>query len=251
MKYSVLFKGYPLKLRSGVLLYGPPGCGKTMLGMTVAARCHLNFLSIKGPELLNKYIGASEAGVRDLFLKAKAARPAIVFLDEFEAIAPRRGSSQNTGVTDRVVNQFLCELDGVEARTDVFVLAASSRPDLIDPALLRPGRLDKLIYCGWPDREERKEIIENMQLKAGFDSLESAQIAEATEGFSGADLQGLFNNLFIRKAHSLSVDTSAVLEELKSIRPALNRKQMEDYTRRYDLFRNHKSEPAGTRVALF
>lgn len=251
MKYSVLFKEYPLKLRSGVLLYGPPGCGKTMLGMTVAARCHLNFLSIKGPELLNKYIGASEAGVRDLFLKAKAARPAIVFLDEFEAIAPKRGSSHNTGVTDRVVNQFLCELDGVEARTDVFVLAASSRPELIDPALLRPGRLDKLIYCGWPNREERKDIIDKMQIRTGFDEVDSAQIADATDGFSGADLQGLFNNLFIRKAHSLPVNTSSTLEELNSLRPALNRKQVEAYTHRYALFRGHKSETTGTRVALF
>ena len=250
MKYSGLFKSYPMKLRSGVLLYGPPGCGKTMLGMTIAARCHLNFLSIKGPELLNKYIGASEAGVRDLFIKAKSARPAVIFLDEFEAIAPKRGSSHNTGVTDRVVNQFLCELDGVESRTDVFVIAASSRPDLIDAALLRPGRLDKLIYCGWPGNTQRKDIIEKLLRKAGIEGVDLEHIAEQTEGFSGADLQGLVNNLVIRRAHGETMSSEMTLQELHIIRPALNKKQAEEYNQRYERFRSRKTEATGTRVAL-
>jgi peroxin-1 len=143
-KFRDIFAQVPLKLRSGLLLYGPPGCGKTLLASAVAKECGLNFISVKGPELLNKYIGQSEQGVRDVFDRAATAAPAILFFDEFEAIAPKRGG-ESTGVTDRVVNQFLCQLDGVEGRSGVYVLAASSRPDMIDPALLRPGRLDKAI----------------------------------------------------------------------------------------------------------
>lgn len=158
-KYARLFNKVPIKLRSGLLLYGPPGSGKTMLGNAVAAQCGLNFIAVKGPELLNKYIGASEQNVRDLFARAAAAAPCCLFFDEFESIAPKRGGD-STGVTDRVVNQFLVQLDGVESRNGVYVLGASSRPDLIDPALLRPGRLDKCIYCPLPETpEDRFEIL--------------------------------------------------------------------------------------------
>jgi len=158
-RYARIFSKVPVKLRSGILLYGPPGSGKTMLGNAVAAQCGLNFISVKGPELLNKYIGASEQNVRDLFARAQAAAPCVIFFDEFESIAPKRGGD-STGVTDRVVNQFLCQLDGVEGRAGVYVVAASSRPDLIDPALLRPGRLDKAVYCALPETEaERLDIL--------------------------------------------------------------------------------------------
>ena len=251
LKYSALFQTYPLKLRSGILLYGPPGCGKTMLGLTVAERCKLNLISVKGPELLNKYIGASEAAVREVFQRAKAARPSLVFFDEFEAIAPKRGSSTNTGVTDRIVNQFLCELDGVESRTDVFVLAASSRPELIDAALLRPGRLDKLVYCGFPDEEARKDIITKMNAKAKFD-IPVDELAQRTSGFSGADLQGLFTSLSIVSAHSPApINPATALAALESQRPTLSAKQVQDFERRYQLFRGGKTETAGTKVALY
>ena len=146
-KYAKLYEHTPIKLPAGLLLYGPPGCGKTLLASAVANECGLNFISVKGPEVLNKYIGASEQAIRDLFARAAAAAPAVLFLDEFDSIAPRRGAD-NTGVTDRLVNQLLTFLDGVEARKGVYVLAATSRPDMIDPALLRPGRLDKALYCG-------------------------------------------------------------------------------------------------------
>lgn len=156
-KYSFLFKSTPIRQRSGILLYGPSGCGKTLLASAIAKECGLNFISVKGPELLNKYIGASEQSVRDMFGRASAAAPCILFFDEFDAIAPRRGHD-NTGVTDRVVNQFLTQLDGVEVIEGVYVLAATSRPDLIDPALLRPGRLDKCLFVGIPNREERIDV---------------------------------------------------------------------------------------------
>ncbi|KAG1469689.1 hypothetical protein G6F56_003111 [Rhizopus delemar] len=156
-KYAAVFSQCPLRLRSGLLLYGYPGCGKTLLASAVAKECGLNFISVKGPEILNKYIGASEKSVRDLFERAQAAKPCVLFFDEFDSIAPRRLGHDSTGVTDRVVNQMLTQMDGAEGLDGVYVLAATSRPDLIDPALLRPGRLDKALLCGMPSTKERLE----------------------------------------------------------------------------------------------
>ncbi|CAM9478899.1 unnamed protein product, partial [Phaeothamnion confervicola] len=158
VRFRQLFERAPTRLATGALLYGPPGCGKTLVAGAVAAECGLNFIAIKGPEVLDKYIGASEAAVRSLFARAASAAPCVLFFDEFEAVAPRRGND-NTGVTDRVVNQLLTFLDGVEGRAGVYVLAATSRPDMIDPALLRPGRLDKQLYCGFPDAAGRLEVL--------------------------------------------------------------------------------------------
>lgn len=194
-KFKFIVQKCPLRLRTGALLYGPPGCGKTFLVRSAAQICNLRMISIKGPELLNKYIGASEAAVRDLFQRASAASPCILFFDEFDAIAPKRGHD-STGVTDRVVNQFLAELDGIESLVGVFVLAATSRPDLIDSALLRPGRLDRLIFCRFPGRAERLEILahaaKTLKLGPGCDETLD-RIAASTEGFSGADLIALLS----------------------------------------------------------
>ncbi|MCL4135834.1 UNVERIFIED_CONTAM: hypothetical protein GTU68_054169, partial [Idotea baltica] len=137
-QYPDLFRQTQLRLRSGVLLYGPPGCGKTLLANSFKNASHLNFITVKGPELLSKYIGQSEKSVRDTFERAEMAKPCVLFFDEFDSMAPRRGHN-NTGVTDRVVNQLLTQMDGVEGLSEVYVVAATSRPDLIDPALLRPG----------------------------------------------------------------------------------------------------------------
>lgn len=156
-KYARIFAHSPLRLRSGLLLYGYPGCGKTLLASAVAKECGLNFISVKGPEILNKYIGQSEQSVRDLFERASAAKPCVLFFDEFDSIAPKRGHD-STGVTDRVVNQMLTEMDGAQGLDGVYVLAATSRPDLIDPALLRPGRLDKSILCDMPAESDRREV---------------------------------------------------------------------------------------------
>ncbi|KAK9957480.1 hypothetical protein ABG768_011724 [Culter alburnus] len=201
-KYPLLFSSLPLRQCSGVLLYGAPGTGKTLLAGAVAKESGMNFISIKGPELLSKYIGASEQAVRDVFQRAQQAKPCILFFDEFDSLAPRRGHD-NTGVTDRVVNQLLTQLDGVEGLTGVYVLAATSRPDLIDPALLRPGRLDKSLYCPPPDREARLEILRalthSVPLAADVD-LE--QIAVATELFTGADLKALLYNAQLEAIHS-------------------------------------------------
>lgn len=209
--YAAIFAQCPLRLRSGLLLYGYPGCGKTLLASAVAGECGLNFISVKGPEILNKYIGASEKAVRDLFDRAEAARPCVLFFDEFDSIAPKRGHD-STGVTDRVVNQLLTQMDGAEGLSGVYVLAATSRPDLIDPALLRPGRLDKSLLCDMPDLNDRWDILQALskKLRVHSDILESKdphqnllEIALRTDGYSGADLQAVIYNAHLEAIHQL------------------------------------------------
>jgi peroxin-1 len=203
--YAPIFSRCPLRLRSGLLLYGYPGCGKTLLASAIASQTGLNFISVKGPEILNKYIGASEKSVRDLFERASAARPCVLFFDEFDAIAPKRGHD-STGVTDRVVNQLLTQMDGAEGLSGVYVLAATSRPDLIDPALLRPGRLDKSLECGMPNLSDRVEILKAVgsNVKIGPEVEEHwHDVAERTEGYSGADLQALVYNAQLEAVHDV------------------------------------------------
>ncbi|KAJ3508041.1 hypothetical protein NLJ89_g5972 [Agrocybe chaxingu] len=209
-KYGPIFKQSPLRLRSGLLLYGYPGCGKTLLASAVARECGLNFISVKGPEILNKYIGASEKSVRDLFERASAAKPCILFFDEFDAIAPKRGHD-STGVTDRVVNQMLTQMDGAEGLDGVYVLAATSRPDLIDSALLRPGRLDKSLLCNMPGVGERKDILMAVARKMTVSStVDFDEIAQKTEGFSGADLQALLYNAHLDVIHASMAEGPSV-----------------------------------------
>uniref|UniRef100_A0A8C3PNG9 Peroxisomal ATPase PEX1 n=1 Tax=Calidris pygmaea TaxID=425635 RepID=A0A8C3PNG9_9CHAR len=201
-KYPELFANLPIRQRSGVLLYGAPGTGKTLLAGAVARESGMNFISIKGPELLSKYIGASEQAVRDIFSRAQAAKPCIVFFDEFDSIAPRRGHD-NTGVTDRVVNQLLTQLDGVEGLQGVYVLAATSRPDLIDPALLRPGRLDKCLYCPPPDQNSRYEILKALSHSLSLaNDVDFQDLAAKTEQFTGADLKALLYNAQLEAVHT-------------------------------------------------
>ncbi|CAI5476775.1 unnamed protein product [Closterium sp. Yama58-4] len=202
-QHSHIFASAPLRLPTGVLLFGPPGCGKTHIVGAAAAACGIRCVSVKGPELLNKYIGASEQAVRGVFSRASRAAPCILFFDEFDAIAPRRGHD-STGVTDRVVNQLLTELDGVEGLEGVFVVAATSRPDLIDPALLRPGRLDRLVLCDFPGEEDRLAILRALSrtLPLGAD-VDLAELARRTEGFSGADLQALLADAQLAAVHAV------------------------------------------------
>eukprot|EP00698_Gefionella_okellyi_P012926 TRINITY_DN3511_c0_g1_i2.p1 TRINITY_DN3511_c0_g1~~TRINITY_DN3511_c0_g1_i2.p1 ORF type:complete len:536 (-),score=133.10 TRINITY_DN3511_c0_g1_i2:43-1650(-) len=207
-KFSRLYSRAPIRLRSGLLLFGPPGCGKTLLASGVARECGLHFVGVKGPELLNKYIGQSEQAVRDLFDRASAAAPCVLFFDEFDAIAPRRGHD-STGVTDRVVNQLLTQLDGVEALQGVYVLAASSRPDLIDPALLRPGRLDSCLQCRMPDLQDRVEILQALARRVHLHSdVDLHDVASACEFYTGADLTALMYNAQLLAVHETIDDTT-------------------------------------------
>ncbi|KAK6436251.1 Peroxisome biosynthesis protein pex1 [Oleoguttula sp. CCFEE 5521] len=217
--YAPLFAKCPLRLRSGLLLYGYPGCGKTLLASAVAGECGLNFISVKGPEILNKYIGASEKSVRDLFERAEAAKPCVLFFDEFDSIAPKRGHD-STGVTDRVVNMLLTMMDGAEGLSGVYVLAATSRPDLIDPALLRPGRLDKSLICDMPSEEDRLDILRAVSKQLKFDDYILHQdgrrtlreVAQRTTGYSGADLQAVVYNAHLEAIHDLLDATDTAID---------------------------------------
>ncbi|TVU04575.1 hypothetical protein EJB05_47691, partial [Eragrostis curvula] len=202
-KYPNIFTRAPVRLRSNILLYGPPGCGKTHIVRAAAAACSLRFISVKGPELLNKYIGSSEQSVRDFFAKAVAAAPCLLFFDEFDSIAPQRGT-HSAGVSDRVVNQFLTELDGVETLTGVFVFAATSKPQLIDAALLRPGRFDRLVFCDFPRWDERLEILKVHSRTVSLASDASLEdVASLTEGFTGADLAAILTDAGLAAVHEL------------------------------------------------
>jgi transitional endoplasmic reticulum ATPase len=178
----------------GILLYGPPGTGKTLLAKAVAHETQANFISIKGPELLSKWVGESEKGIREVFRKARQAAPAIIFFDEIDSIAPVRGKSFDSGVTERMISQFLTELDGLEELKGVVVVAATNRPDMIDPALVRPGRFDKIIGFGLPDEDSRKAILEIHTKNVPIaEDVDLAELARKTEHFSGADIAALCN----------------------------------------------------------
>lgn len=175
----------------GVLFYGPPGCGKTLLAKAIANECQSNFISIKGPELLTMWFGESEANVRDIFDKARSAAPCVLFFDELDAIAKARGSSLGDagGASDRVINQLLTEMDGMGAKKNVFIIGATNRPDIIDPAILRPGRLDQLIYIPLPDLPSRVSILKSSLRKSPLaKDVDIEFLAKKTPGFSGADL---------------------------------------------------------------
>jgi transitional endoplasmic reticulum ATPase len=194
LKYGKLFDHMNAEPPKGVLLYGPPGTGKTLLAKAVATEAESNFISIKGPEFLSKWVGESEKAVREMFRKAKQAAPCIIFLDELDSIAPVRGASFDSHVTERVISQILTELDGLEDLHNVTVIAATNRPDMIDPALLRPGRFDRLVYIPVPDLEARKKIFEiHTRNKPLADDVDLDRLAMKTEGFTGADIASICN----------------------------------------------------------
>ncbi len=193
LKNPEIFRRLGIKPPKGILLYGPPGCGKTMLARAVATESEANFITIKGPEVFSKWVGESEKAIREVFRKARMAAPAVVFFDEFDSLVPRRGMGfADSGVTERVISQLLTEMDGILALEDVVVIAATNRPDIIDRAVLRPGRFDRLIYVPEPDEKVRLEIFKlytkNMPLDV---SVILEDLARTTKGYSGADIEAL------------------------------------------------------------
>ena len=193
LKYLNVFTYADATPPKGILLYGPPGTGKTLMAKAAANESEANFISIKGPELLSKWVGESEKGVREIFRKARQAAPCIIFFDELDAIAPTRGGDHgDSHVTERVISQFLTEMDGLEILTNVVVIAATNRPDIIDPALLRPGRFDRILYVSPPDRDSRLQILKihtNKKPLEGDVNIED--LADKTEGYTGADIASL------------------------------------------------------------
>ncbi|CAH1400574.1 unnamed protein product [Nezara viridula] len=185
------FLKFGMQPSRGVLFYGPPGCGKTLLAKAIANECQANFISVKGPELLTMWFGESEANVRDIFDKARAAAPCVLFFDELDSIAKSRGASVGDagGAADRVINQILTEMDGMGAKKNVFIIGATNRPDIIDSAILRPGRLDQLIYIPLPDEKSREAIFKaNLRKSPVAADVDLPYIAKMTHGYSGADI---------------------------------------------------------------
>jgi transitional endoplasmic reticulum ATPase len=185
------FEKFGMSPSKGVLFYGPPGCGKTMLAKATADECQANFISVKGPELLTMWFGESEANVREIFDKARGSAPCVLFFDELDSIATQRGSSSGDagGAADRVLNQLLTEMNGMNAKKTVFIIGATNRPDIIDSALLRPGRLDQLIYIPLPDEASRLRIFQACLRKSPIaKQVDLEALARHTQGFSGADI---------------------------------------------------------------
>jgi transitional endoplasmic reticulum ATPase len=190
LQYRDLFDAAGVRPLKGILLSGPPGCGKTLLAQAAASATQVNFISVKGPALLSKYVGESERTVREVFRKAKQAAPCLVFFDEIDALVPRRGGgASDAHVSERVVGQFLAELDGIEKLSGVLVLAATNRPDIVDPALLRPGRFDVVVEIPLPDEQERLAILRiQTRGKPVAKEVRLDAVAANTAGLTGADL---------------------------------------------------------------
>jgi len=228
IKNSDVFRRMGINPPKGILLFGPPGCGKTLLARAVATESEANFISIKGPEVFSKWVGESEKAIREVFRKARMSSPAIVFFDEIDSLVPRRGIGYgDSGVTDRVISQLLTEMDGITALQDVVILAATNRPDIVDPAVLRPGRFDRLIYVPEPNEEGRREIFKihtkGMPLAKDLDLKE---LARTTKGYSGADIQSLCREAAMitlrRDIKSKKVTFADFQDALKKIGPSIS-----------------------------
>jgi transitional endoplasmic reticulum ATPase len=227
LSYPDTFARLGVQPPRGVLLYGPPGCGKTYLVKAIAGTGRANVLSVKGAELLSKWVGESERAVRELFRRAHEAAPTLVFLDEVDALAPVRGQASDGGTTDRVVASLLTELDGVESLRNVVVIGATNRPDLVDPALLRPGRLERLVYVPPPDADARAEILQAASKSVPLASdVDLAKLAVELDGFSAADCAALLREAALaamrESLDAAEVSAAHVATARQRIRPSLD-----------------------------
>lgn len=252
-KFPKIFLNSPLRNQAGVLLFGIPGSGKGFIVSQITKRWNLRLISVKGPELLAKYIGQSEENVRNIFEKAKSAKPCVLFFDEFESLAPRRGHD-STGVTDRVVNQLLTELDGVKSLEGVSIICATSRPDLIDPALLRSGRIDRLVECVLPNANERLDILKWLSKSLTIDeSIKLKSLAIKMNNFTGADIKSVLTTANmnaieeeLKKNIGSALDRVVVRSEhlesaFENTRPSLTQQDILKYQVLYDKFKSKKS----------
>ena len=260
LKFPELFDAGDARPPKGILLYGPPGTGKTLLAKATASESEANFISIKGPELLSKWVGESEKAIREVFRKARQAAPCIIFLDELDSIAPIRSTmGSDSRVTERVISQILTELDGLEELRNVLIIAATNRPDMVDPALLRSGRFDRLLYIPAPGRVERREIIDiHLSRKPLQEDVNKDKLAEMTEGYTGADLATLANMAVFsaikrhverhdndeearKNATSMRVSMQDFEKAMKKIKP-ISADQIDDYQRAAEGFSSPKRE---------
>ncbi|WP_457751744.1 CDC48 family AAA ATPase [Thermococcus sp.] len=261
LKYPKAFQRLGIEPPRGVLLYGPPGTGKTLLAKAVATESEANFIGIRGPEVLSKWVGESEKRVREIFRKARQAAPTVIFIDEIDAIAPARGSDMSR-VTDRLINQLLTEMDGIERNSGVVVIAATNRPDILDPALLRPGRFDRMILVPAPDERARFEIFKVHTRRVPLaPDVDLRELAKKTEGYSGADIEALVREaaLIAMRRIMASLPAEVVEEEseefleklrvskvdfekaMKKVKPSIT-PYMVDYYRSFEEQRKGRSE---------
>ncbi|XP_029735856.2 nuclear valosin-containing protein-like isoform X1 [Aedes albopictus] len=253
VKFPQRLKLLGLSSPSGVLLCGPPGCGKTLLAKAVANEAGINFISVKGPELLNMYVGESERAVRQCFQRARNSAPCVIFFDEFDSLCPKRSDNSENSSGMRVVNQLLTEMDGIEDRKGVFLMAATNRPDIVDPAVLRPGRLDKILYVGLPAEDDRTDILraltKNRTQPPLADDVDLSVVARLTEGYTGADLAGLVRQASLQtlkdsiaecssddkvsseSEQDLKVAMVHFQEAIRSIKPSVNEEDKKHYER--------------------
>ncbi|GGP20998.1 ATPase AAA [Thermocladium modestius] len=242
LKHPDRFKRLGIKAPRGILLFGPPGTGKTLLAKAVATESGSNFISVRGPEVLSKWFGESEKAIREIFKKARMAAPAVVFFDEIDSIAPARGMSVDTGAMDRIVAQLLAEMDSISRLDDIVIIGATNRPDMMDPALLRPGRFDRIVYIPPPDKEARFEILRvhtrNMPLGKDVDLEE---LANMLEGYSGADIEMLVREAGLialrENENATSVDARHFLQAMKKVRASITPDMIKFYESWWDRIR--------------
>jgi transitional endoplasmic reticulum ATPase len=237
LKYPEIYEKMGVRPPRGILLFGPPGTGKTLLAKAAATESEANFIAVRGPEILSKWVGESEKAIREIFRRARQVAPTIVFFDEIDSIAPARGFRYDTsGVTDRIVNQILAEMDGIQPLSNVVVIAATNRPDILDPALLRPGRFDRLVYIPPPDKQSRLSILKIHTRKVPLASdVDLDKLAEMTEGYTGADLEALVREAVMlalrEKLEARPVEMKYFLKAMEQVQPSLNKDDIEKYSR--------------------
>ncbi|MGN6613897.1 MAG: AAA family ATPase, partial [Candidatus Nitrosocosmicus sp.] len=243
LRYPVLYSKLDHSMPKGILMHGPSGTGKTMLAKAVATESEANFISVKGPELLSKWVGESERGIREIFRRARQAAPCVIFFDEVDSIAPIRGLGGDSMVTERVVSQLLTEMDGIGSLSGVITIAATNRSDMIDPALLRPGRFDKIVYVPLPDKNTRKKILEiHSSSRPISKDINFEKISEITEGFSGADTSSVVNTAISLVLHEYLQKYSTPEEATKHASEAhVTMKHFEDAVKKIKSQRENKS----------
>jgi transitional endoplasmic reticulum ATPase len=233
------FKRLGVNPPKGVLLYGAPGTGKTLLAKAVATESEANFILVNGPELLSKWVGESEKAVREVFKKARQTSPSIIFFDELDSLAPKRGTSSDTNVTERVVNQILTEMDGLEDLYDIVVIGATNRPDMIDPALLRPGRFDRMVLTSIPNEKSRVEIFK-VHTKGMPVKIDISKLAKLTEGYVGADVEAVCREAAIfalrKNIYAKNVEEKYFLEALNKVKPSVTKEIEKSYEDVRDTF---------------
>lgn len=247
LNHPEAFKRLGVSPPKGILIYGPPGTGKTMLAKAVATESESNFILVNGPSLLSKWVGESEKAVRKIFEKARQTSPTIIFFDEIDSLAPRRGIGSDSRVTERVVNQLLSEIDGLEALHDVVIIGATNRPDILDTALLRPGRFDRIILVPSPDTKAREEIFKvhtkNMPLAKGINI---KKLAETTEGYVGADIEAICREAAIMRLrkdmNAKEVGADNFEEAMDKVKPSSTKEIEETYKELEDKFRKARAE---------